>query len=140
MATGIRPGFPVGGDGYTADVKSGGEHLRLFAEVYSLGFLAVVYDVNRKTKVSANDADNLDDVKARAESVAAGYLRYRGAGNLPEVAWSLNAQSRAATIESGVPNSCQIRLIWCQSKCGTTHFSFSLHKNAELLRWLFARR
>ena len=32
----------VPGGGYCAEVKVGTEHLRLFAEVYSLGFLAAV--------------------------------------------------------------------------------------------------
>jgi hypothetical protein len=77
MATGIRPGFPVAGDGYQAEVQAKKEHLRLFAELYSLGYLAVVYDVNRKNRVSREDANDLDDAKAKAESMAAGYLRYR---------------------------------------------------------------
>src|SRR6266852_3041541 len=96
MATGIRPGFPVAGDGYQAEVEAKEEHLRLFAEVYSLGFLAVVYDMNREHRVSREDADNLDDAKAKAESLAAGYLRYRGVEPLPPVEWVLNPQSKAA--------------------------------------------
>src|SRR5258708_27959539 len=96
MATGIRPGFPVAGDGYWAEIRVGTEHLRLFAEVYSLGYLAVVYDVNRNRKLPFEDADNLDDAKAKAESMAAGYLRYRTAGELPRVEWMLNPQSKAA--------------------------------------------
>src|SRR5260370_26152034 len=96
MDTGIRPGCPVAGDGYQADVKIKNEHLRLFAEVYSLGYLAVVYDVNRKNRVSREDANDLDDAKAKAEGMAAGYLRYRGAEPLPKVEWVLNPQSKAA--------------------------------------------
>ncbi len=97
MSLGIRPGFPVAGDGYQAEVKIKDQNLRLFAEVYSLGYLAVVFDVNLKQKVSLEDADNLDDAKTKAESLADGYLRYRGAGELPPVTWVLNPQSRAAT-------------------------------------------
>jgi len=96
MSLGIRPGFPVAGDGFQAEVKIKDQHLRLFAEVYSLGYLAVVFDVNRKQRVSREDADNLDDAKTKAESLAAGYLRYRGAGELPSVTWVLNPQSKAA--------------------------------------------
>src|SRR5258707_5944395 len=96
MATRIRSGFPVAGDGYQAEVKAKTEHLRLFAEVYSLGYLAVVYDVNRENRVSREDANNLDDAKAKAESMAAGYLRYRGAELLPPVEWVMNPQSKAA--------------------------------------------
>jgi len=68
MATGIRPGFPVAGDGYWAEVEAHAERLRLFAEVYSLGFLAVVYDVNRDQKLSPEDANNLDDAKSESRS------------------------------------------------------------------------
>lgn len=85
MSTGVRLGFPVAGDGYWAEVVVGDEHLRLFAEVYSLGFLAFVYDVRRHQKLSPEDA--------------AGYLLYRGAGTLPTVHWTLNAQeSSRATV------------------------------------------
>jgi hypothetical protein len=38
-SSGTRPGFPVGSDGYWADVKSGAQRLRLLAEV-SRGYLA----------------------------------------------------------------------------------------------------
>lgn len=93
---GTRPGFPVAGDGYWAEVKSGDEHLRLFAEVYSLGYLAVVFDVNRKERIAREDADDLDEAKKKAEGRAAGYLHYRGAGALPKIEWQLNAQSKAA--------------------------------------------
>jgi hypothetical protein len=100
MSLGVRPGFPVAGDGFQAEVIAKDEHLRVFAEVYSLGYLAVVYDVNRKQKVSREDANILDDAKAKAEGLAAGYLRYLGAGDLPKVAWALNPQSKAATKDS----------------------------------------
>jgi hypothetical protein len=70
---GTRPGFPVAGDGYWAEVQSGDQYLRLFSEVYSLGYLAVVFDVNRKAKVVREDADNLDEAKKQAEGLAAGY-------------------------------------------------------------------
>ncbi len=93
---GTRPGFPVAGDGYWAEVQSSGECLRLFAEVYSLGYLAVVFDVNRKARAAREDADDLDEAKKRAEALAAGYLHYRGAGALPKVEWQLNSQSKAA--------------------------------------------
>jgi hypothetical protein len=100
MSLGVRPGFPVAGDGYQAEVKVKDQYLRLFAEVYSLGYLAVVFDMNRKQRVSREDADNLDDAKAKAESLAAGYLRYRGVGELPLVAWVLNPQSKAVLRDS----------------------------------------
>jgi hypothetical protein len=94
---GTRPGLPVAGDGYQAGVKAKCRHLRLFAEVYPLGYFAAVFDLNTKQTVARGDADNLDDAKKKAESLAAGYLRYWGAGELPAVEWNLNAQSRSAT-------------------------------------------
>lgn len=97
MSMGTRPGFPVAGDGYYAELKIKDQYLRLFAEVYSLGYLAVVFDMNMKQRVAREDADNLDDAKRKAESLAAGYLHYRAAGELPVIKWDLNAQSRSAT-------------------------------------------
>ena len=93
---GAKPGFPVPGDGYFAEVKAGNQHLRLFAEVYSLGYLAVVFDVSRKERVAREDANDLDEAKKKTEGLAAGYLRFRGAGPLPRVKWQLTAQSKAA--------------------------------------------
>lgn len=54
-------GFPVVGDGFRADVNIGQHHLRLFAEVYELGYVAVLYGMNAYHEVARNDADNLDD-------------------------------------------------------------------------------
>jgi hypothetical protein len=93
---GTRPGFPVAGDGFWAQMRSGDEHLRLFAEVYFLGYLAVVFDVNRKTKLPGQDANNLDEAKKKAEGIPAGYLHYRGSGALPKIEWQLNQQSKSS--------------------------------------------
>jgi hypothetical protein len=67
---GTRPDFPVAGDGYWAEVQSDGEYLRLFAEVYSLGYLAVVFDVNRKARAAREDADDLDEAKKKSSTTA----------------------------------------------------------------------
>jgi len=90
---GIRPGFPILGDGYQADVVANSHHLKLFAEVALLGYDAVVFDVNTNVRVSKESADNLDDAKEKAEQLAAAYLRHRGAV-LPPAQWELNPQSR----------------------------------------------
>jgi len=98
MSSVARLSWPVIGDGYQANLQVKNAHLWLFAEVYCLGHLAVVFDVNRKSKVVVEDANNLDDARKKAEGYAAGYLRYLGAGDLPEVHWESNPRSRAAQL------------------------------------------
>lgn len=88
-------GFPVNGDGFRADVIAGQHRLRLFAEVYELGHVAVVYDMNTHNEVARNDADNLDDAMRRAELAAGDYLRHLDGTVLPALNWEMNAQMRA---------------------------------------------
>jgi hypothetical protein len=92
-------GFPVTGDGFRADVIAGQHRLRLFAEVYDLGHVAVVYDMNTRNEVARNDADNLDDGMRRAEGAAGDYLRHLDGTVLPAVNWEMNAQMRARSRE-----------------------------------------
>jgi hypothetical protein len=87
-------GFPVSGDGFRADVNVGQNHLRLFAEIYELGYVAVVFDMNAHREVARNYADNLDDGKRRAEQAAGDYLRRLDGTVLPAVNWEMNAQMR----------------------------------------------
>jgi len=88
-------GFPVRGDGFWADVVAGQHHLRLFAEVYELGHVAVVYDLNAHREVQRNDANNLDDAMRRAEQFATDYLTHLDGTALPAVNWQMNAQTQA---------------------------------------------
>src|SRR5690242_20854173 len=101
MSASARPSWPVVGHGYQADLQVSNAHLWLFAEVYCLGHLAVVFDVNRKLKVAVEDAINLEDAKKKAEGYAAGYLRYLGAGDLPDVRWDPNPRTLPAQIQIG---------------------------------------
>ncbi|HEY6946182.1 MAG TPA: hypothetical protein VI431_13665 [Candidatus Acidoferrum sp.] len=94
MSASAGPSWPVIGDGYQADLQVTNAHLWLFAEVYCLGYLAVVFDVNRKLKVAVQDATDLEDAKKKAEGYAAGYLRYLGAGDLPDIHWDPNPRNR----------------------------------------------
>jgi hypothetical protein len=98
MIAGASVSWPVIGDGYRADLKLTDAHLWLFAEAYCLGYLAVVFDVNRKLRVALQDANNLEDARKKAEGYAAGYLRYLGAGDMPEVRWESNQRTRAARL------------------------------------------
>jgi hypothetical protein len=88
-------GFPVRGDGFRADVVAGEHRLRLFSEVYELGHVAVVYDMDAQREIARNDADDLNDGMRRAEQAAADYLRHLDGTVLRVVNWEMNAQMRA---------------------------------------------
>jgi len=96
-------GFLVGGDGFRSDVIAGQHHLRLIAEVYELGHVAVIYDMNAEHEIARNDADSLNDGMRRAEQIAANYLRQLDGTALPAVNWEMNAQMQAR------PNSSEQR-------------------------------
>jgi hypothetical protein len=88
-------GIPMVGDGYEAEVKVNDQHLRLFAEVYELGHVAVVYNVNAKREIARRDADDLKYGMKKAEELASDYLKRRhGVAELPAVDWQMNAQTR----------------------------------------------
>ncbi len=71
------------------------QRLRLFSEVYELGYVAVVYDVNGKREVARRDSDDLEDGKKKAEESAADYLRQQNApAQLSSVTWQMTAQTR----------------------------------------------
>lgn len=96
--TGNGISWPVIGDGYHADLQANTAHLWLFAEVYCLGYLAIVFDVTRKSRVVLEDAGNLEDARKKAEGYAAGYLHYLGVGDMPEVRWQSNPRSRGGQV------------------------------------------
>ena len=84
-------------DGYWGEVKSAGQHLRVFAEAHSLSYLAGVFDEIRKQKVAQEVVGDLDAAMRRAEELATNYLRYRGTDALVKVEWQLKAQSKTAS-------------------------------------------
>lgn len=90
---GARSGFPVAGEGYFAELQTNDQYLRLFAEVYPLGHVAVVYDMNRKEYVSRDDANDFDVARRLAEESATRYLRHLGIADVPPVTWQLNQQA-----------------------------------------------
>jgi hypothetical protein len=88
-------GFPFIGNGFRAEVKVDGQHLRLFSEVYMLGHVAAVYDVNAKREIARHDVENLDTGKLEAKRSAANHLKYvHGITPMPGVEWQINVQSR----------------------------------------------
>jgi hypothetical protein len=90
-SSGTRMGLP---DGYWAEVKSGGQHLRFFAKVHSFSYLAGVFDENRKEVVAQEVVDHLEEAIRRAEDLGARYLRHRGTGELTKVEWHHIARSK----------------------------------------------
>jgi hypothetical protein len=79
-------------DGVWAEVKLGGENLRLFAEHSPLGVHASVYNVSAKNWVALSESvDDIQQGKERAEAHAKAYLERLGL-ELPPLEWK-NARS-----------------------------------------------
>lgn len=80
--------------GVWAEVKVGGEHLRLFSEQSALGVQASVYNVIAKVWVTPSETvDDIDQGKDRAAAHARAYLCSAGHLELPPLAWK---KSRSA--------------------------------------------
>lgn len=80
--------------GVWAEVKVGGEHLRLFSEQNALGIQASVYNVNAKNWIAPSEAvGNIEEGKDRATAHAVAYLLRVANANLPPLIWK---QSRSA--------------------------------------------
>ncbi len=76
----IPPSF---GAGFRADVKTDGEHLRLFAQAEKEGWTATVWDMNtHKRKLDGEWAKDAAAAKRRAED----YARYLIPGDY-QIAW-----------------------------------------------------
>jgi hypothetical protein len=74
--------------GVWAEVKVGGEHLRLFSERSALGVQASVYNVNAKNWIAPSEAmDDIEQGKDRAAAHAMVYLRRAANLELPPLAW-----------------------------------------------------
>ena len=81
-------------EGVWAEVKVGGEHLRLFSEHNALGVQASVYNVNTKTWIAPSESvDDIETGKDRAAAHAMAYLRRVANVDLPSLAWK---KSRSA--------------------------------------------
>jgi hypothetical protein len=80
--------------GVWAEVKVGGEHLRLFSEQSALGVQASVYNVNAKNWIAPSEAvDDIEEGKDRAIAHARAYLRRVANLELPQLNWK---ESRSA--------------------------------------------
>jgi hypothetical protein len=74
--------------GVWAEVKVGGEHLRLFSEQSTLGVQASVYNVIAKKWIAPSEAvDDIEQGKDRAAAHAREYLYCAGHLELPPLEW-----------------------------------------------------
>ena len=74
-------------EGVWADVKVGGEHLRLFSERNPLGVQASVYDVNGKKWISPSEpVEDIEQGKEKAIERAKDHLKRIGI-ELPLLLW-----------------------------------------------------
>jgi hypothetical protein len=74
--------------GVWAEVKIGGEHLRLFSEQSALGVQASVYNVNAKNWIAPSESvDDIEQGKDRAAAHALAYLRRVANLELPPLNW-----------------------------------------------------
>ena len=80
--------------GVWAEVKVGGEHLRLFSERSAQGVQASVYNVNAKNWIAPSETvDDIEQGKDRAAAHARLYLFNAGHLELPPLEWK---KSRSA--------------------------------------------
>jgi hypothetical protein len=74
--------------GVWAEVKVGGEHLRLFSENSALGVQASVYNLNAKNWVAPSEGvDDIEQGKDRSAAHAMAYLRRVANLELPPLIW-----------------------------------------------------
>jgi hypothetical protein len=75
-------------EGFWAEVKLGGEHLRLFSEHNALGVQASVYNVNAKNWIAPSElVDDIEQGKERAAAYAEAHLKRAANLELPQLEW-----------------------------------------------------
>ena len=80
--------------GVWAEIRVGGEHLRLFSEHNAQGVQASVYNVTTKNWVAPSESvDDIEQGKERAEAYARAYLHKAGHLRMPLLEWK---KSRSA--------------------------------------------
>jgi hypothetical protein len=80
-------------EGVWAEVKVGGEHLRLFSEHNAQGVQASVYNVTANAWIAPSEpVDDIEDGKDRAAEHARNYLKRTANLELPSLQWK---ESRA---------------------------------------------
>lgn len=75
-------------DGVWAEVKVGGEHLRLFSEHNAQGVQVSVYNAGAKNWIVPSEpVDDIEEGKQKAEEYAKDYLRKTANLELPRLEW-----------------------------------------------------
>lgn len=75
-------------EGVWAEVKVGGEHLRLFSERTASGVQASVYNVNAKNWIAPSElVDDIEQGKEKAAAYAGAYLKQVTNLELPSMVW-----------------------------------------------------
>jgi hypothetical protein len=81
-------------EGVWAEVKVGGEHLRLFSEHNAIGVQASVYNVNAKNWIAPSEpVHDIQQGKEKATAYAEAHLKRVGNLGLPPLEWK---KSRSA--------------------------------------------
>lgn len=81
-------------EGVWAEVKAGGEHLRLFSERNAQGVQASVYNVTTKSWIAPSEpVEDIEQGKDRAAAHARAYLYSTGHLEMPHLEWK---KSRSA--------------------------------------------
>jgi hypothetical protein len=74
--------------GVWAEVKVGGEHIRLFSEENAIGVQASVYNVNARNWIAPSESvDDIERGKDRAAEHARVYLQKAANLELPSLTW-----------------------------------------------------
>jgi hypothetical protein len=75
-------------EGFWAEIKLGGEHLRLFSEHNALGVQASVYNVNTKSWIAPSEAvADIEQGKEKATAYAKAHLERVANLDLPPLVW-----------------------------------------------------
>jgi hypothetical protein len=75
-------------EGVWAEIKIGGEHLRLFSERNALGVQASVFDViGRRWIAPSEGVDDIEQGKEKASEYAKTYLKRVADVELPQLIW-----------------------------------------------------
>jgi hypothetical protein len=75
-------------EGVWAEVRAGGECLRLFSERNAQGVQASVYNVNTKSWIAPSEpVDDIEQGKEKAAAHAEAYLKHMANLELPSLVW-----------------------------------------------------
>jgi hypothetical protein len=81
-------------EGVWAEIRVGGEHLRLFSERNAQAVQASVYNVNAKNWIAPSESvEDIEQGKEKATAHAQAYLRRTSKLELPSLVWK---RSRSA--------------------------------------------